>query len=109
MVGGRWLGNGLSSAVIAADFYTAKDLSIPERIMILADIFEALTAADRPYKSAKTVSTAIDILHQMVRDQHVDRDIFELFLRSGTYLEYARRYLKASQINEVDVDRYLNT
>lgn len=86
---------------------SAADLSIPERIMVLADIFEALTAADRPYKPAKPVSVAIDILHKMVLDKHVDRDVFELFLKSGTYLDYARRFLPAAQTDEVDVSRYL--
>lgn len=86
---------------------TAKDLSIPERIMVLADIFEALTAADRPYKDAKPISVALDILHKMVEERHVDRDVFELFLRSGAYLEYAKRYLRAEQLDEVDIRRYL--
>ena len=86
---------------------TAAELSIPERVMVLADIFEALTAADRPYKAAKPVSVAIDILHRMVIGNHVDRDVFELFLTSGVYLEYAQRFLPASQIDGVDVERYL--
>ncbi|WP_455383879.1 HD domain-containing phosphohydrolase [Acidihalobacter prosperus] len=86
---------------------TAEDLSIPERIMVLADVFEALTAADRPYKKAKPISVAIDILHGMVLDKHVDRDVFELFLRSGVYLEYARRFLPESQIDPVDLEPYL--
>ncbi|MGD7036553.1 HD domain-containing phosphohydrolase [Methylotuvimicrobium buryatense] len=85
----------------------AKDLSIPERIMVLADIFEALTAADRPYKDAKPISAALDILHRMVQEQHVDRDVFELFLRSGAYLEYAKRYLRTEQVDAVDIRRYL--
>ncbi|WP_428636585.1 HD domain-containing phosphohydrolase [Shewanella sp.] len=83
------------------------DLSIPERILVLADIFEALTAADRPYKKAKPLSVAIDILHKMVLDQHVDAEVFKLFLTSGIYLEYAERYLAPEQIDEVDIDRYL--
>lgn len=87
---------------------TADDLSMPERIMILADIFEALTAADRPYKKAKPVSVAIDILYKMVQNQHIDPDVFELFLRSGVYLQYARRFLPESQIDEVDISRYLS-
>ena len=85
----------------------AADLSIPERVMVLADIFEALTAADRPYKAAKPVSVAIDILYKMVIGNHVDRDVFELFLTSGVYLEYARRFLPDAQIDEVDVGHYL--
>src|SRR5690606_28703806 len=86
---------------------SAEDLSIPERIMVLADIFEALTAADRPYKPAKTVSKAIAILHTMVLNHHVDRDVFALFLSSGVYLEFARRFLPPEQIDEVDISLYL--
>jgi len=83
------------------------ELSIPERILAVADIFEALTASDRPYKKAKTISVAIDILHNMVLDNHVDRDCFELFVREGVFLEYARQYLKPEQIDPVDVAKYL--
>lgn len=86
---------------------TGDELSIPERILVLADIFEALTAADRPYKKAKPLSVAIDILHKMVLDQHVDGEVFKLFLSSGIYLEYAERYLAPEQIDEVDIDKYL--
>ena len=85
----------------------AEDLSIPERIMVLADIFEALTASDRPYKKAKPVSVAVDILHKMVKEQHVDADVFALFLRSGVYLDYARRFLPPAQIDRVEIDDYL--
>ena len=77
--------------------------------MVLADIFEALTAADRPYKKAKPVSVAVDILHNMVERQHVDRDVFELFLRSGVYLQYAQRFLPPEQIDEVDISQYLSS
>ena len=86
----------------------ADDLSIPERVLVLADIFEALTAADRPYKKAKSLSTSIDILAKMVADQHVDKDVFELFLTSGIYLVYAKRYLTAEQIDDVDIQQYLS-
>jgi HD-GYP domain-containing protein (c-di-GMP phosphodiesterase class II)/ABC-type amino acid transport substrate-binding protein len=84
-----------------------EELSIPERILAVADIFEALTAADRPYKKAKPVSEAIAILYKMMLDNHIDRDVFELFLVSGTYKNYAQRYLSAAQIDEVDVEQYL--
>lgn len=87
---------------------TGDDLSIPERVLVLADIFEALTAADRPYKKAKSLSTSIDILAKMVADQHVDKDVFELFLTSGLYLTYAERYLEKEQIDEVDIQKYLS-
>ena len=86
---------------------SAEDLSVPERILVIADIFEALTAADRPYKKAKPVSVAIDILHKMALDNHVDMDLFVLFLESGAYLEYAERFLTKSQIDDVDISKYL--
>ncbi|USD35842.1 HD domain-containing phosphohydrolase [Ferrimonas sp. SCSIO 43195] len=86
----------------------AEDLSIGERILVLADVFEALTADDRPYKKAKPLSVAIDILHKMVLDEHVDPKVFSLFLSSGVYLTYAREYLSEAQIDEVDVEAYLN-
>jgi HD-GYP domain-containing protein (c-di-GMP phosphodiesterase class II)/ABC-type amino acid transport substrate-binding protein len=82
-------------------------LSVPERILAIADIFEALTASDRPYKKAKTVGEAIAIMHKMVLNKHIDRDCFELFLRDKVYLQYAREFLPPEQMDEVDVDRYL--
>ena len=86
---------------------TADDLSVPERILVLADIFEALTAADRPYKKAKTLSQALQIMHSMVRQQHIDRDVFELFLTSGAYQRYATLFLEDAQIDEPDIDVFL--
>ncbi|MGS0674813.1 HD domain-containing phosphohydrolase [Shewanella sp. 125m-1] len=86
---------------------SAEDLSIPERILVVADIFEALTAADRPYKKAKPLSVAIDILYKMALDEHLDMDIFKLFLSSGIYLEYAHKFLDSAQINEIDMAKYL--
>ena len=82
-------------------------LSIPERILAIADIFEALTAADRPYKKAKPLSAAIDIMHNMVLDNHIDRDCFELFIRDKVYLRYAREFLPADQIDDIDTKKYL--
>jgi HD-GYP domain-containing protein (c-di-GMP phosphodiesterase class II)/ABC-type amino acid transport substrate-binding protein len=87
---------------------SAEDLSIPERILVLADIFEALTAADRPYKKAKPMSVAINILHKMALDQHIDYEVFKLFLTSGVYLEYANKFLAPGQIDDVDINQYLN-
>ncbi len=84
-----------------------EQLSVPERIMVLADIFEALTAADRPYKKAKKLSEAIDIMAKMVDEQHIDPDVFELFLTTETYKVYAEKFLAPEQIDEVDVARYL--
>ncbi|TMO57197.1 HD domain-containing phosphohydrolase [Pseudoalteromonas phenolica] len=80
------------------------DLSIPERILVVADIFEALTASDRPYKKAKTLSESLKIMQFMVKDQHIDPDVFELFLTSGVYLDYAKQHLAPTQIDNVDID-----
>ncbi len=80
----------------------AGELSVPERIMALADVFEALTAADRPYKKAKTLSESLRILAFMARDGHLDPAVFKLFLDSEIYLDYARRYLSEAQIDQVD-------
>ncbi len=85
----------------------ADELSIPARIMAIADVFEALTASDRPYKKAKTLSESIKILSFMVKDQHLDEDLFKLFLSSGLHLHYAKAYLKDAQIDDVDITQYL--
>lgn len=83
------------------------DMSIPARIMAVADIFEALTAADRPYKAPKTLSESIKIMSSMVKDQHIDPEIFKLFLESGVYKEYAEKYLQSFQIDAVEIQQYL--
>lgn len=87
---------------------TGDQLSIPEKVLVVADIFEALTAADRPYKEAKSIAAAIDIMANMVASGHIDKSVFELFLTSGVYLQYAHEYLSAEQIVEIDIQRYLS-
>ncbi len=77
------------------------------RMMVIADIFEALTASDRPYKKAKTLSESLRILSFMRNDKHIDPDLFELFLRGGVYLEYAKKFLLPEQIDEVNIEDYL--
>jgi len=86
---------------------TREDMSIPARVMAIADIFEALTAADRPYKPAKKLSESIKIMGFMVKDKHIDPELFRLFLQSGVYKEYAAKYLKPEQLDEVDLAPYL--
>jgi HD-GYP domain-containing protein (c-di-GMP phosphodiesterase class II) len=86
-----------------------EDMSLTARMMAIADIFEALTAADRPYKKAKTLSESIRIMNFMKKDQHIDADLFDLFLQSGVYLDYAQRFLAEEQIDEVDIEQYLGT
>lgn len=72
--------------------------------MAIADIFEALTAADRPYHAPKTLSKAIGIMSSMSAEGHICPDLFGLFLRSGVHLEYAKQYLQAQQIDDVDIE-----
>lgn len=86
---------------------TRDEMSIPARIMAIADVFEALTASDRPYKDAKTLSETIRIMSYMKRDGHIDPDLFDLFVESGIYKDYAKEYLKREQIDEVDVEAML--
>ena len=87
---------------------TLDQLSVPSRIMAIADIFEALTASDRPYKKAKSLSESVKILSFFKKDQHVDPDLFDLFLTSGVYKRYGERYLQPEQLDEVDITRYLS-
>ena len=86
---------------------TIDDMPIASRIMAIADVFEALTASDRPYKNPKTLSASIKILSFMAKDKHLDPDIFKLFLSSGIYKQYANKYLKPEQIDDVDLSLYL--
>ena len=86
---------------------SAEELSIPARIMAIADIFEALTAADRPYKTGKALSESVAILAEFCDAGHIDAELFELFLRSGVYLSYAKRFLDPTQIDDVDIDALL--
>jgi HD-GYP domain-containing protein (c-di-GMP phosphodiesterase class II) len=86
---------------------TKDELSVPARIMAIADIFEALTASDRPYKKAKTLSESVKILSFFKKDKHIDPDLFDLFLRSGVYRRYAERFLQPAQIDEVNIEQYL--
>jgi HD-GYP domain-containing protein (c-di-GMP phosphodiesterase class II) len=82
------------------------DMSPVARMMAIADIFEALTAVDRPYKKGKTLSEAIKIMGFMCKDQHIDADLFKLFLQSGVYKVYAEKYLQENQIDEVNIENY---
>jgi HD-GYP domain-containing protein (c-di-GMP phosphodiesterase class II) len=84
---------------------TREQMSIQARVMGVADIFEALTASDRPYKPGKTLSESITILGRMAVDQHVDADLFEVFIRERVYLDYARRFLPPGQIDAIDWTR----
>ena len=86
---------------------TRDQMSLPARMMAIADIFEALTACDRPYKKPKTLSEALKIMSFMVKDQHIDVDLWELFLTSGVWKRYADDFLKPDQIDSVNIEPYL--
>ncbi|MBZ4194368.1 MAG: GAF domain-containing protein [Candidatus Contendobacter sp.] len=80
-------------------------LPLPARIICLADVFEALTARDRPYKPGKLLSETLTILGRMVQNHEIDPDLFDVFIRQGVWLDYARQYLEPEQIDEVDLSR----
>jgi hypothetical protein len=80
----------------------AGDMSIPARVLAIADVFEALTAADRPYKKGKTLSESMRIMGQMKKGNHLDPELFDEFVRSKVYLDYAHAHLAPYQIDDVD-------
>lgn len=86
---------------------TGEELSFPERIMAIADIFEALSAADRPYKKPKKLSQCVKIMSSMKQEGHICPDIFKLFLTSGVYLQYAKKHMQPAQIDEVVITDYI--
>ena len=77
-------------------------MSTQAKIMAIADIYEALTAADRPYKDGKKLSQAMRIMGFMKNDYHIDEDLFEIFVTSGVYKKYAEKHVAKNQIDEVD-------
>jgi HD-GYP domain-containing protein (c-di-GMP phosphodiesterase class II) len=84
---------------------TREQMSVQARCMGIADIFEALTAKDRPYKKGKTLSESLEILGRMRMGQHIDPDLFDIFVRRKVYRKYAEMFLDAEQIDEVDEAR----
>jgi HD-GYP domain-containing protein (c-di-GMP phosphodiesterase class II) len=84
---------------------TREQMSVQARCMGIADIFEALTAKDRPYKKGKTLSESLEILGKMKLNQHVDPDLFDIFVRKKIYLRYAEMFLDREQIDAVDESR----
>ena len=81
---------------------TAEQMPLQARIVAIADIFEALTAKDRPYKPGKTLSESLEILGRMAQENHVDPHLFDVFIREKVYLRYAEQFLDPVQINRVD-------
>ena len=81
---------------------TGNQMSMQARIMAIADIFEALTAKDRPYKVGKKLSESLRILGFMKQDNHIDPDLFRLFINDEIYRQYADTYLAPEQIDSID-------
>ena len=86
---------------------TREEMSIPARMMAIADIFEALTARDRPYKQAKKISESLRIMSFMCAEHHIDPDLYKLFLEAGVFREYSTQYLLPDQLDSVDVNELL--
>lgn len=84
---------------------TREQMPIQARVMGIADIFEALTAKDRPYKEGKTLTESLAILGKFKEGGHIDPDLFDVFIREKVYLTYARQFLLPEQIDEVDESR----
>ena len=88
---------------------TGDQMSVTAKMMVIADVFEALTASDRPYKKAKKLSDAVHIMGMMQKGGHFDPDLYRLFLASGIYRKYGEQYLDPDQVDEVDISQYLET
>jgi HD-GYP domain-containing protein (c-di-GMP phosphodiesterase class II) len=84
---------------------TRDQMSVQARVMGIADIFEALTAKDRPYKKGKTLTESLHILGKFKLNGHVDPDLFDIFVRERVYLRYAEQFLDREQIDEVEVSQ----
>jgi HD-GYP domain-containing protein (c-di-GMP phosphodiesterase class II) len=84
---------------------TREQMSVQARCMGIADIFEALTAKDRPYKKGKSLSESLEILGRMKQNGHIDPDLFDIFVRKGVYRKYAEMFLDPEQIDAVDERR----
>jgi HD-GYP domain-containing protein (c-di-GMP phosphodiesterase class II) len=83
-------------------------MSLPARMMAIADIFEALTARDRPYKPPMKISQSLSILKKMREDKHIDPDLFELFVRSRVWEQYAQSSLLPEQLDVTDPSAFLS-
>jgi HD-GYP domain-containing protein (c-di-GMP phosphodiesterase class II) len=84
---------------------TRDQMSVQARVMGIADIFEALTAKDRPYKKGKTLTESLTILGKFKLGGHIDPDLFDVFMREKVYLDYAKQFIAPEQIDEVDLGR----
>lgn len=86
---------------------TGAEMSTPAKIMAIADIFEALTANDRPYKEPKKLSEVLKIMQEMKNNGHIDPDLYKVFITGRVYMDYAEQYISPQQIDEINPDDYL--
>ncbi|MCA8838103.1 MAG: GAF domain-containing protein [Gammaproteobacteria bacterium] len=84
-----------------------EEMSVPARVMAIADVFEALSAKDRPYKQPKPISECLRIMSFMCKDSHLDPDLFRVFLEKKVWLEYAETFLPADQIDIADAEAFM--
>ena len=84
---------------------TREQMSVQARVMGIADIFEALTAKDRPYKKGKTLTESLSILGKLKLCGHIDPDLFDVFINEKVYLDYAKQFLGPEQIDNVDLGK----
>ena len=87
---------------------TGEQMSPPARMMAVADIFEALTAHDRPYKDPMPLSVSFNIMTNMCNEEHIDSEIFALFLTTGKWKIYAEQFLSAAQRDVTDISPWLD-
>lgn len=86
---------------------TGDEMSVPAKIMAIADIFEALTANDRPYKEPKKLSQVLAIMKDMKNNGHIDPDLYNVFISGKVYMDYAEQYISPEQIDEINPEDYL--
>ncbi len=86
---------------------TGSQMSVPAKIMAIADVFEALTARDRPYKEPKKLSEVLRIMQEMKNIGHLDPDLYRVFITHKVYLDYAEQYIEKEQIDEINPEEYL--
>lgn len=86
---------------------TGEQMSIPAKIMAIADVFEALTAKDRPYKEPKKLSEVLQIMREMKNIGHLDPDLYEVFISQQVYMDYALQYLAPEQIDNINPEEFL--
>ena len=76
-----------------------EQMSWQARMMGIADIFEALTAKDRPYKPAMPLSQALEIMDKFRNNGHIDADLYEVFVQHKVYRRYGEAFLDPQQLD----------